>query len=223
MERAQGRSGAALPVALGILLLLVDFACAATYIVGDSQGWDLNVNYAAWAGKKKFRAGDVLIFTYTQMHSVVEVSQADFATCTITPISTYMSGNDSVTLSSTKSKQFFICGTGGHCGSGMALQVDISPAAATVPAPAPAPRAKPPAPAAAKSPKSSSPAPKGENPVSTPSSTPSSPSPSSSSPADSTDETPPPAAPRGNSAVTAVAAAAGACWISVAIAALALF
>ena len=30
------------------------------YVVGDEKGWDLGVNYMAWAEGKEFRVGDTL-------------------------------------------------------------------------------------------------------------------------------------------------------------------
>jgi hypothetical protein len=40
--------------------LLPATASAANYMVGDDSGWDLEVDYDAWARGKKFKVGDTL-------------------------------------------------------------------------------------------------------------------------------------------------------------------
>lgn len=48
-------------VILGIaVILLPTIAMATEYIVGDDKGWNLGVDYQAWAKDKMFNVGDSL-------------------------------------------------------------------------------------------------------------------------------------------------------------------
>ncbi|WOK99833.1 mavicyanin-like [Canna indica] len=60
-----------------------------------------------------------LVFEYNKnFHNVLEVSKADYSACNAaSPIATYTSGNDSITLKN-KGHHFFICGFTGHCSGG---------------------------------------------------------------------------------------------------------
>jgi hypothetical protein len=51
---------AAMAVFAAVAALLPATASAASYTVGDGSGWDLGIDYAAWADGKKFRVGDTL-------------------------------------------------------------------------------------------------------------------------------------------------------------------
>lgn len=126
--------------AMAITLPLL-LPCQATFwTVGDSHGWNLAVNYSQWLQGKTFKLGDVLFFSYNQSkHSVLEVSEADQATCTTAdPIASYTSGNTSITLGNA-STHYYICGIPGHCLDGMTLVIKISNGSTPAPIPAPAP------------------------------------------------------------------------------------
>ena len=62
---------------------LVGMASAAVYNVGEPAGsWDLQTNYGDWAASKRFHPGDQIVFRYSpQAHDVVEVSKADYDSC----------------------------------------------------------------------------------------------------------------------------------------------
>lgn len=47
-------------VALAIFALAFPSTLATQWIVGDSAGWNLNVNYVDWAAGKTFVVGDTL-------------------------------------------------------------------------------------------------------------------------------------------------------------------
>ncbi|XP_039139662.1 mavicyanin-like [Dioscorea cayenensis subsp. rotundata] len=98
------------------------------YKVGDSAGWTIlgNVNYTAWASSKKFKVGDVLMFEYdSQFHNVLEVSKDDYHACNNgSPLTTYSTGNDSITIKR-RGHHFFLCGFPGHCAAGQKLDVRI--------------------------------------------------------------------------------------------------
>ncbi|KAM7271521.1 hypothetical protein ACFE04_030735 [Oxalis oulophora] len=133
-------------IGLAFSALLIEIAMATNYTVGSPSGsWDQTTNLATWASSKNFTVGDNLLFQYGGMHSVLEVSKTDYDSCsTSNPIQSDSSGSTLVPLSST-GKRYFICGTAGHCGMGMKVEIDTL-AASTSPPPSPATPATSPAP-----------------------------------------------------------------------------
>ncbi|XP_057775652.1 mavicyanin-like [Salvia miltiorrhiza] len=112
---------------------------ATEHVVGDGAGWTVGgPNYADWARGHDFRVGDTLRFSYTiGLHNVLEVSRADAEGCTSSDPAAfpYMTGNDSVSLTSPGEK-WYICDLGDHCLKGMKLGITVSappPSAVTVP------------------------------------------------------------------------------------------
>ncbi|GLJ46847.1 hypothetical protein SUGI_0988240 [Cryptomeria japonica] len=136
-----------LQIAVVLLAVVVPLASATTYTVGDSGGWETGVNYVNWVSGKTFVVGDILSFTYTNQHSVVEVSKSDYSSCsTSNPIATNSASPTSVTLNKT-GELFFVCGTPGHCSQGMKLDLNVSAAGTTASPPPPgATTASPPPP-----------------------------------------------------------------------------
>lgn len=66
------------------------------------------------------------VFNYGSGHTVDEVKQSDYTTCTIgNSITTDNKGTTSILLQ-TPGTHYFICGVIGHCGSGMKVSVDVS-------------------------------------------------------------------------------------------------
>ncbi|KAJ1405384.1 Phytocyanin domain [Sesbania bispinosa] len=120
---ALGR-GNAMVVALTLSLLLLhsEMAHAATYTVGDSNGWTFNV--AAWPKGKTFKAGDTLVFNYSPgAHNVVAVNKAGYKACkTPKGSKTYTSGSDQIKLA--KGQNYFICNFAGHCESGTKIAIN---------------------------------------------------------------------------------------------------
>lgn len=124
---------------LAVLLLLVvcsSPAAATSYTVGDGSGWTTGVDYTTWASTKSFKVGDSLVFKYAKgMHTVVEVSAADYMACTaVNALGSDSSGATTVALK-TPGSHYFICSITGHCGAGMKLAVTVggssSPASPT--------------------------------------------------------------------------------------------
>ncbi|TMW99246.1 hypothetical protein EJD97_002840 [Solanum chilense] len=109
---------------------------AANHTVGAPQGrWDQSTDLTTWAASETFLVGDSLIFVYTPNHDVLEVRKSDYDSCqTTNAISTNGGGMTIISLSST-GKRYFICGTGGHCASGMKLEVNTLATAPVVPPP----------------------------------------------------------------------------------------
>ncbi|XP_060211465.1 uclacyanin 1 [Lycium barbarum] len=142
-------------MSLATIALVLGSAVAANHTVGaPNGGWDQSADLKTWAASETFVVGDSLIFAYTPNHDVLEVTKADYDSCqTTNAISTNGGGMTVIPLSSS-GKRYFICGTGGHCASGMKLEVNTL---ATVPPPTSAPAKSP---ASSSSPKSSAPTPK---------------------------------------------------------------
>ncbi|CAN6273707.1 unnamed protein product [Urochloa humidicola] len=121
----------------GLLALLAAVAApayATDYVVGDSSGWTSGVDYTTWAKGKTFSVGDSLVFQYSAMHTVAEVSSADYSACSSSnSLQSYTDQNTKIALTAPGTR-YFICGTPGHCSGGMKLAVTVSAAAATAPA-----------------------------------------------------------------------------------------
>ncbi|CAH8388560.1 unnamed protein product [Eruca vesicaria subsp. sativa] len=115
-------------VDLACMVLLLRLSKAAVYKVGDSASWTTiaNVDYKLWASTKTFHIGDTVLFEYNlQFHNVMRVTHAMFKNCSNSnPISTFTTGNDSVTLSN-YGHHFFFCGAPGHCMAGQKLDLNV--------------------------------------------------------------------------------------------------
>ncbi|XP_072956143.1 early nodulin-like protein 17 [Typha angustifolia] len=111
------------------LLLLVACAIASVsadrFTVGDSKGWNPNVNYTIWEEKHRpFHKGDWLVFYYQPgMADVVQVDEVGYNKCDASnPISNYSKGRSyAFELNQTK-RYYFICSYG-YCYGGMKLTV----------------------------------------------------------------------------------------------------
>ncbi|CAM0884271.1 unnamed protein product [Alopecurus aequalis] len=125
-------------------MVVLSNASAATYNVGEPAGaWDLGIDYGNWVSSKKFHPGDAIVFKYSpQAHDVLEVSKADYDSCsTASPITTLKTGNDVLTLSASGAR-YFICGFPGHCVAGMKITIDVVQGSSpSSPAPASGPSA----------------------------------------------------------------------------------
>uniref|UniRef100_A0A7C8Z7L0 Phytocyanin domain-containing protein n=1 Tax=Opuntia streptacantha TaxID=393608 RepID=A0A7C8Z7L0_OPUST len=113
-------------VATGLFVVCLAVPCLATvYTVGDSAGWTLGADYNSWSSSKTFVVGDSLVFNYGSGHTVDEVSQGDYSTCTDSnPLSTDNKGSTTILLQA-PGPRYFICGIIGHCSSGMKLSVNV--------------------------------------------------------------------------------------------------
>ncbi|XWS60149.1 hypothetical protein CRYUN_Cryun07bG0009800 [Craigia yunnanensis] len=123
---------------------------AATYVVGDTSGWDISTDIDSWASGKIFNVGDVLSFQYSSYHSVCEVTKESYKSCNTTDtLRTFSNGNTTVTLSNAGAR-YFVCGNKLHCLGGMKLQVNVEDdkTSSTVGAPEAQPGAKLPQPGA---------------------------------------------------------------------------
>ncbi|CAM0148269.1 unnamed protein product [Urochloa decumbens] len=139
---------------LAVLLLVAtcsSTASATSYTVGDGSGWTTGVDYTSWAASKNFKVGDSLVFNYAKgLHTVVEVSAAEYMACTASnPLGSDSSGGTTVPLK-TPGTHYFVCSITGHCGAGMKLAVTVggssspaSPTPTTTPRTSPTPNTTP--------------------------------------------------------------------------------
>ncbi|XP_073051678.1 stellacyanin-like [Primulina eburnea] len=130
-----------------IVATVVAQTLATDHMVGDNDGWKLDVDYTAWAKGKIFYVGDTLTFMYKEgVHNVQKVNGSDFKQCMSTDSSSkpLTSGNDVINLA-TPGKKWYICGFGEHCSKGMKLSITVSVQGPTpAPMPTPWPIAPPP-------------------------------------------------------------------------------
>ncbi|CAN1186158.1 DExH-box ATP-dependent RNA helicase DExH9 [Linum perenne] len=108
---------------VAVVGVLVPTTLATQYVVGDRDGWNIGVDYRAWAEGKKFFVGDTLVFNYASTtHNVMKVNGTDFKACTkplngpppLTP------GKDKIPLL-TSGRKWYICGVADHCASASEL------------------------------------------------------------------------------------------------------
>ncbi|CAL9114628.1 unnamed protein product, partial [Musa textilis] len=112
-------------MAVAIMAAMAGFARGRNYVVGaPTGGWDISTNYTLWASTKTFYPGDTLTFLYGSSHDVLEVTSVAYGSCGApsNPISSDKSGNTTVALKAAGTR-YFICGTAGHCRSGMKMAV----------------------------------------------------------------------------------------------------
>ncbi|KAJ9549308.1 hypothetical protein OSB04_021851 [Centaurea solstitialis] len=155
--------------------MLVGLALAVDHDVGSpSGGWDTSTDLGSWASSQTFSVGDNIVFSYAPNHNVLEVSEADYDSCsTSNAISTNALTPTTIALKEAGSR-YFICGTPGHCDQGMKVTIKTVASSSSSPSPTtttPSPSTTPPT-------------------TTTPSSTP--PASTTSPPTSSSDDTPSP-------------------------------
>ncbi|XP_054799465.1 blue copper protein-like [Prosopis cineraria] len=108
-------------------------ALAKVYTVGESSGWMIGADYGTWASGKTFQVGDSLVFNYGAGHTVDEVKESDYKSCTTgNSLTSDSSGATTITLK-TAGSHYFICAIPGHCSGGMKLAVDVKAGKASSP------------------------------------------------------------------------------------------
>ncbi|KVH95952.1 uclacyanin 1-like [Cynara cardunculus var. scolymus] len=174
------------------ITMLVGLALAVDHDVGSPNGgWDTSTDLGSWASSETFTVGDNIVFSYTPNHNVLEVSEADFDSCSTSgPISTNALTPTTIALTAAGSR-YFICGTPGHCGQGMKVEIKTVAASSSAPptttTPSPTPTTTPSPTPTTTTPPSSTPPVSTTSPPSSSSDTP--------SPPISTPETPVPPSP----------------------------
>ncbi|XP_047079403.1 uclacyanin 1-like [Lolium rigidum] len=109
---------AAMKITLALAAMaILSTASAMTYNVGEPAGeWGFGINYGSWASSKQFIPGDSIVFKYSpQAHDVLEVSKADYDSCSAAnPMTTLKTGNDVVALPATTSRKQDFRGNRGY-------------------------------------------------------------------------------------------------------------
>ncbi|AES75064.1 putative cupredoxin [Medicago truncatula] len=113
-------------LALLLATLITKEVLATQHNVGGSQGWDPSSDFDSWSSGQTFKVGDQLVFKYTSMHSVVELSdESAYKKCDIsTPLNSLSTGKDVVKLDKPGTR-YFTCGTLGHCDQGMKVKITV--------------------------------------------------------------------------------------------------
>ncbi|XP_023755310.1 uclacyanin 1 [Lactuca sativa] len=116
------------------IAMLLELAMAVDHTVGaPSGGWDVSTDMQTWATSQTFVVGDNLVFQYGPSHDVLEVSKADYDSCSSSsPISTAITSPTTIPLTTTVSR-YFICGRSNHCSQGMKVEVTTVAGAPTPP------------------------------------------------------------------------------------------
>ncbi|CAL5407634.1 unnamed protein product [Camellia sinensis] len=121
---------------LGVLGLAL--TCKATfYTVGDSSGWDISTDLDTWVKGKTFAVGDVLLFQYSSIHSVNEVTKNNYQGCNTTNVLQSSSNGNTTFPLSTPGDRYYVCGDKLHCLGGMKLHINIAGNQAASPTNAP--------------------------------------------------------------------------------------
>ncbi|KAF8392460.1 hypothetical protein HHK36_022802 [Tetracentron sinense] len=130
-------------MALFLVMAALQVSFAAVYKVGDSAGWTTlnNIDYNKWTAGKTFHLGDIILFEYhSDRHNVMQVSHSDYNSCNASsPIITYTTGNDSITVNMT-GHYYFLCGIPTHCQVGQKVDIEVTAVTSSmVPTPSPSP------------------------------------------------------------------------------------
>ncbi|CAL9052559.1 early nodulin-like protein 19 [Musa acuminata AAA Group] len=126
-EKLRGGAVAALPFLLLLIMVSHQLVSADRFSVGDSKGWNPNVNYTVWVEKHKpFHVGDWLVFYYQSgMADVVQVDEAGYNKCDASnPISNYSKGRSYAFELNHTGRYYFICSRG-YCYGGMRLAIAV--------------------------------------------------------------------------------------------------
>uniref|UniRef100_A0A1J3J7F6 Blue copper protein n=1 Tax=Noccaea caerulescens TaxID=107243 RepID=A0A1J3J7F6_NOCCA len=116
---------------VGYLAIIFFTVVAPASSATQSVEWSLGKDYSSLATGKPFAVGDTIVFNYGAGHTVDEVSESDYKSCTLgNAISSDSSGTTSIALK-TAGSHYFICGIPGHCDGGMKLSVKVGAAAAS--------------------------------------------------------------------------------------------
>ncbi|XP_016485294.1 stellacyanin-like [Nicotiana tabacum] len=126
-----------------LVILAIAYSGSATnYLVGDNSGWDISTDLDTWLLGKRFIVGDVLVFQFSNYHSVYEVTKETFDRCNTTnALKSSSKGNTTFPLTKPRDN-YFVCGNRLHCLGGMKLHVNVAENGVASPTAAPAPQTR---------------------------------------------------------------------------------
>ncbi|KAG2313173.1 hypothetical protein Bca4012_027740 [Brassica carinata] len=120
-----------LSILVGCLAIIFFTVVAPASSATHSVEWSLGKDYSSLATGKPYAIGDTIVFNYGAGHTVDEVSESDYKSCTLgNSISSDSSGTTSIALK-TAGSHYFICAIPGHCAGGMKLSVNVGAAASS--------------------------------------------------------------------------------------------
>ncbi|KAJ4909456.1 Cupredoxin superfamily protein [Raphanus sativus] len=116
---------------VGCLAIIFFTVAAPASSATHSVEWSLGEDYSSLATGKPYAIGDTIVFNYGAGHTVDEVSESDYKSCTLgNSISSDSSGTTSIALK-TAGSHYFICAIPGHCTGGMKLSVNVGAASSS--------------------------------------------------------------------------------------------
>ncbi|KAK2415839.1 blue copper protein 1a [Trifolium repens] len=123
------------------MVLLSSFALATNHIVGEDNGWTVDVNYTQWASETVFRVGDNLVFNYDpSRHNVFKVNGTLFQSCTFPPANEALSTGKDIIQLKTEGRKWYVCGIANHCSARqMKFVITVLPEGAPAPSLQPSP------------------------------------------------------------------------------------
>ncbi|CAA7027248.1 unnamed protein product [Microthlaspi erraticum] len=111
---------------LGCVVLIFFYMVAAASSATLTVNWSLGTDYTPLSTGKTYAVGDTIVFSYGAGHTVDEVSENDYKSCTLgNSITSDSSGTTTIALKTT-GPRYFICGIPGHCAAGMKLAVTVA-------------------------------------------------------------------------------------------------
>ncbi|CAH8334758.1 unnamed protein product [Eruca vesicaria subsp. sativa] len=120
-----------LSILIGCLAIIFFTVVSPVSSATHSVEWSLGKDYSSLATGKPYAVGDTIVFNYGAGHTVDEVSESDYKSCTLgNSISSDSSGTTSIVLKKAGS-HYFICAIPGHCDGGMKLSVNVGAAASS--------------------------------------------------------------------------------------------
>ncbi|XP_019152394.1 PREDICTED: blue copper protein-like [Ipomoea nil] len=95
---------------LFLILGLASPSLATEHVVGDLLGWNLLVDFNAWASARVFKVGDTLRFNYLPLvHNVVRLpNEASLLNC-ITDTKLFIDGSGSTSFALNQIGDFYFC------------------------------------------------------------------------------------------------------------------
>ncbi|KAK6941673.1 Phytocyanin domain, partial [Dillenia turbinata] len=104
-----------------------------THVVGDNMGWEIppsgSIAYSNWASNQTFQVGDTLVFNWTGIHTVAEVSKEDYDNCTTTtPIGSLQTISPATINIDSAGVHYYICTIPTHCALGQKVSVSTGAA-----------------------------------------------------------------------------------------------
>ncbi|KAG6588504.1 Lamin-like protein [Cucurbita argyrosperma subsp. argyrosperma] len=104
--------------------------------VGNSKGWNPNLNYTLWSSSHRFYLGDWLYFVFDKRYyNVLEVNKTSYESCNEKEFIKNITRGGRDVFQLTELRPYFFIAGGGYCFQGMKLAVLVCPTAVAPAAP----------------------------------------------------------------------------------------